>query len=131
MNSETERSDWSPLHDLALIYLALAHGTDLEIDTSEQKKMIEQLKAWDTDAASLTKPEKILDEVMLTYMSDHSREMVEASMVALKESMDRNERIAVLNDLADLASADGMLVPGEIAFIQQLAAFWDMDKELN
>ena len=130
MNSETERSDWGPLHDLALIYLALAHGTDLEIDGSEQEKMVEQLKAWNADAAS-AQPERILDEVMLTYMSDHSREMVEASMVALKESMDRNERVAILNDLADLASADGMLVPGEIAFIQQLAAFWDMDKELN
>jgi uncharacterized tellurite resistance protein B-like protein len=130
MNSETERSDWGPLHDLALIYLALAHGTDLEIDGSEQEKMVEQLKAWNADAAS-AQPERILDEVMLTYMSDHSREMVEASMVALKESMDRNERMAVLNDLADLASADGMLVPGEIAFIQQLAAFWDMDKEMN
>ncbi|HMB92147.1 MAG TPA: TerB family tellurite resistance protein [Rhodothermales bacterium] len=130
MNSETERADWSPLHDLALIYLALAHGTDMEIDTSEQEKMIERLNAWNVDAAS-ARPEKIMDEVMLTYMSDHSREMVEASMVALKESMDRNERVAVLNDLADLASADGLLVPGEIAFIQQLAAFWDMDKELN
>ena len=130
MNSEAERSDWSPLHDLALIYLALAHGTDLEIDASEQEKMIEQITAWNTDTAS-AQPEKILDEVMLTYMSDHSREMVEASMVALKESMNRNERVAVLNDLADLASADGTLVPGEIAFIQQLASFWDMDKELN
>lgn len=130
MNSETERSDWGPLHDLALIYLALAHGTDLEIDGSEQEKMVEQLKAWNADATS-AQPERILDEVMLTYMSDHSREMVEASMVALKESMGRNERVAILNDLADLASADGMLVPGEIAFIQQLAAFWDMDKEMN
>lgn len=130
MKAASEPSDWSPLHDLALIYLALAHGTDLEIADSEQEKMVERLGAWHTGPAP-AQTEKILDEVMLTYMGGHSREMVEASMVSLKESMDWEQRVAILNDLADLASADGTLVPGEIAFIQQLAAFWEMDKELN
>jgi uncharacterized tellurite resistance protein B-like protein len=130
MASNPEPSEWSSLHDVALIYLALAHGTDLEIDDAEQDKMVERIDAWQT-GQKVVRTEKILDEVMLTYLGSHSREMVEASMVSLKESMNREQRIAILNDLADLASADGTLVPGEISFIQQLATFWEMDQEFN
>lgn len=130
MAASEQPSDWSDQHDLALLYLALVHGTDLEIDPAEQSAMVEKLGAW-LPGAGGAQVNQVLQEVMLTYLSDHSREMVEASMVSLKAQLDRTTRIAVLNDLADLASADGTLVPGEIAFIQQLAQYWEVDRELN
>jgi hypothetical protein len=37
----------------------------------------------------------------------------------------------VLNDLADLACADGAVVPGEVSFIQQLARFWEVDRDIH
>ena len=119
-------SDWGELHDLALLYLALAHGTDFEIDPAEQSTMIEKLQAWEPSLPE-AQATKIFEEVMLTYLGGYSREMLDASVASLKDTMDKRHRIAVLNDLAELASADGAIVPGEVSFIQDLARFWEVD----
>ena len=34
-------------------------------------------------------------------------------------------------DLAELATADGTIVPGEVSFIQQLASYWEVEDELR
>ena len=52
MSRSSGPSEWSVLHDVALLYLALAHGTDLEIDPSEQATMVEKLKAWYPEAGA-------------------------------------------------------------------------------
>lgn len=126
IHTENGPSDWGSLHDLALLYLALAHGTDLEIDPAEQSTMIEKLTAWEPGISS-DHVSKIFDEVMLTYLGGYSREMLDAAVASIKDSMDKSHRIAVLNDLAELASADGAIVPGEVSFIQDLAQFWEVD----
>jgi uncharacterized tellurite resistance protein B-like protein len=129
MLSASEPSDWSVVHDVALLYLALAHGTDLEIAPSEQMTMVERLNAWYPDEGPL-RIQRVLQEVMLTYLGEHSREMVDAAVASIKMSMSKQDRIGVLNDLADLATADGTLVPGEISFIQQLARYWEVEGDL-
>jgi len=126
----SEPSDWSMLHDVALLYLALAHGTDMEIDPSEQVTMVEKIKAWYPEFGA-RQVEQVMQEVMLTYLGEHSRHMVDAAMASIKASMNKEERIGVLNDLADLATADGALVPGEISFIQLLAWYWEVEDELR
>jgi len=118
------------LHDVALIYLALAHGTDLEIDPSEQATMVEKLKAWYPEAGAW-RIRQVLQEVMLTYLGEHSRQMVDAAMASIKASMSKKERIGVLNDLAELATADGVVVPGEVSFIQQVAQYWEVEDEFR
>ena len=123
-------SDWGALHDLALLYLALAHGTDLEIDPSEQTTMIQKLQDWNP-SLNEGRATKIFEEVMLTYLGGHSREMLDTAVASIKQSMDKDKRIAVLNDLAELASADGTIVPGEVTFIQDLARFWEIDARGN
>ncbi len=130
MDTSSVPFEWGTQHDLALLYLALVHGTDLKIEEVEYETMMEKLQAW---YPKLNRPraQKVLQEVMLTYLSGHSREMVDAAVASLKASMDRERRIAVLNDLADLASADGTIVPGEVSFIQHLARFWEVDREVN
>ena len=123
-------TEWSAMHDVALLYLALAHGTDFEIDPAEQLTMVERMEAQFPNAHR-SRMQRVFDEAMLTYLSGYSREMVDASMASIKESMDKGRRIALLNDLAELASADGAIVPGEVAFIQQLARFWEVDPSMN
>lgn len=118
------------MHDVALLYLALSHGTDLELDPNEQETMAKKLAAQFPEAQQ-TRMRQVFDEVLLTYLGGHSREMVEASIASLKNSLGKPERIALLNDLAELASADGSIVPGEVAFIQQLAQFWEVDTAAN
>ncbi|MFQ5570198.1 MAG: TerB family tellurite resistance protein [Rhodothermales bacterium] len=130
MVSTSGPSEWSVSHDVALLYLALAHGTDFDIAPAEQVTMVEKLREWYPDI-SLASARKVFHEAMLTYMSGHSRDMVDASMASIKALMDKQERIALLNDLAELASADGAIVPGEVSFIQQLARYWEVDRDLN
>ena len=75
--------------------------------------------------------QQVLQEVMLTYLGEHSRQMVDAAIASIKASMSKKERIGVLNDLAELATADGVIVPGEVSFIQQVARYWEVEDELR
>lgn len=121
---------WSNLHDLALLYLFMAHATDAQLDPAERETMIERLATWQSvvDGKELT---QVIDEAMLIYVGPHSHDMLNTAMVSLKESMGVAERISVLNDLAALATADGILVPGEVGFIQDLAQYWEIEGELR
>ncbi len=130
MIGSSEPSEWSVLHDVALLYLALAHCTDLEIDPSEQVTMVEKLKARYPEAG-VWRARQVLQEVMLTYLGEHSRQMVDAAMASIKASMSKEEQIGVLNDLAELATADGVIVPGEVSFIRQVARYWEVEDELR
>lgn len=121
---------WGTLHDLTLLYVFLAHGADAELDDSERSTIREKLELWRHEAPKADL-DGVVGEVLLTYMGTHSRDLLNAAMVSLKESMDLDHRIAVLNDLAAVASADGVLVPGEVAFIQELAAFWEVEDALR
>lgn len=121
---------WTPLHDLALIYLALMHGADAEIDPSELSLMVEKLQEW-YPKAEKSEIERVTNEVMLMYVSDSSQQMLETCVASVHQSLPKGQRIAILNDLADLASADGLIVPGEVSYIQHLAHRWGVDQELG
>ena len=116
------------MHDLTLIYLALAHGTDADMDPSEAEEIQRKLKVWFPDV-NPSVVQKTTEEVMLVYMGGSREAMVELSAASLREVLVKDERIGVLNDLADLASADGIIVPNEVFFIQKLAQYWDVEKD--
>ena len=129
MPGSPDPDDWGTLHDLALVYLFLAHGTDEDLSPIERETISERLHAWQPQSAS-SRISRIVDEVMLTYMGIYGREMLDLSIASLKESLQSDRRIAVLNDMATLATSDGMLAPGEVAFIQQLARFWEVEQDI-
>lgn len=122
--------EWTPLHDLALIYLALTHGADAELDPSEMEAMSVKLSDWQP-GAQLSLIRRVMNDVLLIYMSPQRNEMLETAIVSVYESMPKPTRVAVLNDLADIASADGIIVGGEISFIQDLARRWDVEGEVQ
>jgi hypothetical protein len=114
---------WSLLHDLGLIYLSLAHGTDAEIDPQETDVMIDKLRRWQPEVEPQNL-RRILDDVMLAYVSAPHLEMLETSVASIAETVPLGQRIAILNDLAEIAAVDGRVVVGEVEFIQQLAERW-------
>jgi hypothetical protein len=124
-----EPTTWSSLHDLALIYLALTHGADSDLDPSELEAMSVKLQDWQP-GNGLKRIRQVMNEVLLVYMSTQRDDMIDTAIVSVYESMPKPTRIAVLNDLADIASADGIIVGGEIGFIQDLARRWDVDGEI-
>ncbi len=114
---------WSALHDLALLFLSLIHGADAALDPREVAEQRERLKRWFPE----TEPQQIqtaMDEAMLVYVGSGRDQMVQTSVESLRQTLTSKQRVGILNDLADLASADGVLAPGEVAFIQQLATYW-------
>lgn len=125
-----EYSDWTLTHDLALIYLALTHGADEELDSSEVDAMSRKLREW-RDNFEVDRIKSIMREVMLVYMGASGDQMLEASIASVAEDLPKSTRIAILNDLADIASADGAIVMGEVDFIQQLARDWKVDQDIR
>ena len=115
---------WTPLHDVALLFLSLTHGADAQLDEREVEVQRERLRQW-FPAAAPEKVQKAMHEVMLAYIGSARDQMVQTSAESLRQSLTPQQRLGILNDLADLASADGVMAPGEVAFIQQLAAYWN------
>lgn len=125
-----EYPEWTNLHDLALIYLALTHGADADLDTAEMDAMAKKLKSWN-EPVDVERIKRVMNDVMLVYMSGSSDQMLETAIASVGATMSKPRRIAVLNDLADIASADGMIVMGEVTFIQQLAREWDVERDIR
>ncbi len=130
MTQLENKMDWTPLHDLGLIYLSLTHGADAELEPSEMEAMSIKLSDWQPEAQQ-SQIRRVMNDVLLAYMSPHRDELLDTAVVSVYDSMERNRRVRVLNDLADIASADGIIVGGEISFIQDLARRWNVDGELG
>jgi uncharacterized tellurite resistance protein B-like protein len=128
--TKNEYTTWTPVHDLALIYLALTHGADDALEASEVDAMAAKLRGWSTDL-NIERIKKVMNDVMLVYMGGAGDQMLETAIASVGETMSKPRRIAVLNDLADIASADGMIVMGEVNFIQQLARDWDVENDIT
>lgn len=129
-NKDDTYPDWTLTHDLALIYLALTHGADEELDSSEVDAMSRKLQEWHA-GFDVDQIKSIMREVMLVYMGSSGEQMLEASIASVADDMPKATRIAILNDLADIASADGAIVMGEVDFIQQLAREWKVDQDIR
>ena len=129
MTANARPEGWSQVHDLALIYLSLMHGADAEIDPNEQEVVAEKLTKWCPDVGH-ERVQKVMDEVMLMYVSMTSQNMLDLAVADVRASMSNNQLVGVLNDLADIANADGVLYDGEVGFIQHLARYWELEQEL-
>ncbi len=113
---------WTLAHDVALVYLSLTHGADAHLDETESQASLRHLRAWfpkicNDDLACLA------EETMRVYMSEERGAMVQTAVETVRQSLKKGEHIGLLNDLADLAHADGVLHPGEVAFIQRFATY--------
>ncbi len=113
------------------------HGTDADVDPSELelvKKLVFDRSEKLSDGQKSNgnnSSDQILDEVMLMYVGRTSAEMLAASIVSLKQSLPDADRIQILQDLANIASADGVLYPNEVQFIVGVAKQWGMEDFLS
>jgi uncharacterized tellurite resistance protein B-like protein len=111
------------LHDLALLYLALAHGADGELDTAEQASMRDQLRAW-APGADPALCDHALREAGLSYGNGVGTQRFDDLLSRLHDALDADGRARVLADLMELAQADDVVEPGETALIDRVAAAW-------
>ena len=113
------------LHDLALLYLGLAYGADAHLDHAEEQAIVARLYRWqpNRDPALLT---HVLRDALLTYLNDPSEARVEQAIQALGRSLTPSVRRSVIDDLHEIARADGRVVASEKDFIAHLRQTWDL-----
>lgn len=127
---EGEAPAWSALHDLTLIYLVLAHGTDNELSKNEVQVMMRKLREWQPDV-----PEARVREILRTAMNRYAEGVDERrlhqAIISVKESMPASKRMAALHDLIQIANADGVFLDVEEDLINNLLAEWEVDPYAN
>lgn len=121
---------WGLLHDLALIYLVVAHSADDDLTESEIEVILERLKGWQPEAYD-AEARAIVREALQLYADEPGREIFGQAMTALKEALTPIQRILVLDDLNQIACADGHLSDNERTLIKTLATAWDIKVRLS
>ena len=115
----------SLLHDLALLYLGLAHGADEDLDPQETLEIAAKLRRWQPD-----KDPKLIDHVIreatLTYLNGPTDQRLHEAVAMLGGQLRRSILEGILTDLIDIARADGSVVAGERTFIRDIAESWDL-----
>lgn len=122
--------DWSVIHELAYIYLVIAHGADNDLSTEEVEVILERLQEWQPD---LTEEDArdVVRGALQVYAKKHDEEIIRESMTTLKRALPDVQRLAVLDDLHCIARADGDLTDNEREIITSVARAWDVNVRLN
>lgn len=121
----TRDEQWTLIHDLALLFAALAYGTDHELDDSEVSAITQALQAWspETPRASIR---EIIVEVMSVLVKDEQHVSVSESIATLGRELSEAQLSDVLAQVNHIAEADGILLQREEHLISNLAAAWSL-----
>lgn len=122
------KSGLALLQDLALLYLGLAQGADDDFDSSEKREVAARLRHWqpDKDPALI---DHVMRDVSMSYEEEASTQEVRAAVDSLGESLSEPLRQEILDDLTDIARADGFVLQEEKNFIKHIADTWGVNPE--
>lgn len=114
---------WTVTHDLALIYLALAYGTDRELSDEEVDTITRALRGWD-HRLDVSAAKEVVMEAMTVYLREDAGEEVTRSISVLADAFSEEERRRAIEDVVRIAEADGILLSSEQSLIAALADAW-------
>lgn len=122
--------NWGLIHELAFLYIIVAHSSNDDLATEEIDAILERLGEWQPD---LTREElrEVVRRALQVYAEEPGQSIIEESVGALKEALALVQRLAVLDDLATVAKADGALTATERELIRNLSTAWDVNVRLN
>lgn len=119
------KNGWSPLHDLALVYLHLAHRTDDDLDTDEIDTIAEKLNEW-APGVGEDQVLNVVQGAMHAYVQGPDKRVFEDSVESLKKSVPEHQRPALLSDLQQIAQSDGEISAEEEKVIDRLTKAWSV-----
>lgn len=127
---EEENGAWNVLHDLAYVYLVLAHATDHDLSEREVHVILDKLREWqpEADAAEVR---AVLDAALARYARGADEAFLHTSIDAVRDGLPEAQRMAALNDLVEIANADGVFLDNEEDLINHLVAAWNVDPYAN
>ena len=113
----------SPLHELALLYLAMAQGADDELSYAEREAITDALH---DRYAYLDRAE--VQNVVLETLAAHDEHALEDAARQVVGTLNRmlsdGEKQSVLEDLVRIAEADGVVLDRERDLLESVAASW-------
>lgn len=121
----TRDDQWTLTHDLALLFVALAYGTDRELQDDEVAAITTALRDWAPDAAP-DAVHAIIVEAMSVLMNDEQHAAVSQSIAALGRELSEAELNDVLEHVNRIAEADGILLHREEHLIGRVAEAWSL-----
>ena len=122
---QSANDSWTHLHDMALVFLALAFSTDSSLSDSEVDSISGALRSWKPEASDREIHEIVLEAASLFFESEAEKEVVQ-SVQSLGVSLSTEQKQQVLEDAMRVAEADGVLLNSEQNVLSVLAAAWDI-----
>ena len=119
------QKDWTTLHDLAIVYLALAHGTDAHLGDDELAVMTTRLGDWVPELDEMD-VRLVVMEALSVYLECIGEMEVRRSMIAVRHDINMINRFHALDDLVVIAEADGIMLPSEQGMIESLQRIWNI-----
>jgi uncharacterized tellurite resistance protein B-like protein len=119
------REAWRPAQDLALIYIALAYGTDRDLSDAELDAITDALSTWVT-VPDETSIQEIVLEAAAIFLEGDALAEVRRSVRLLRDRLSTEEQRQALEDVVRIAEADGVLLLGEQTLITDLAKAWSL-----
>ncbi|MGM0706603.1 MAG: TerB family tellurite resistance protein [Bacteroidota bacterium] len=126
---EGTSDDWSLIHELAFLFIAIAHAGNNELNTDEIAMLRKRLQPWHPDF-----DEEAIDDVIRTALrvyADADEDLIQHVVQTLKQALPDVQLLAVLDDIYCMARADGPVTDAEEALIATLGSAWDVQVRLS
>ena len=124
--AENDVASWRALHHLAFIYLVLAHAPDSDFSPEERQLILKKLREWEP-ALTEDAVQEVLELAIDRYAQGPHPTMLTASVEAVKVLLPVTQRQAALDDLVQIANADGVFLDSEEDLLNDLRTAWDLD----
>lgn len=119
------RDTWTRSHDLALVYVALAYGSDSELTDDELGAITDRLSNWRSDF-TLDEVQVVVLEALAIFIEEDAEAEVRRSIRSLVQTLSHDEREQALRDIVHIAEADGIVLTAERSLIDLLARSWGL-----
>ncbi|MFT5514060.1 MAG: tellurite resistance protein [Rhodothermales bacterium] len=125
-----DRPVWTLLHDIALLGIAIAHGSSGSLDAGEIKSLMGRLGGWrsDLDNEDL---EDVLRTSIEVYSTVNLTAGIQQSAMSIRDRLPHALRLIVLDDLITVAECDGIMNRIESDMIGSLAQAWQLGVRLE
>lgn len=125
-----DRPVWTLLHDIALLAIAIAHGSEGGIDRDEISSMMTRLGGWrsDLDPDDL---QAVIRTALEVFSEVNLIEVLQQCAVSVRERLPHALRLIVLDDLIAVAESDGSMNRNEADMIGSLAQAWQLEVRIE
>jgi len=130
MEASSPLDTWTTAHDLSLVYIALAYGTDKDLADAELDVIVERLSRWNPPEAALEEGGQDVQEVIMEaaaiYLEEDADHEIAGSVETLGQTLAEEDRRHALEDALRIAEADGVLLSSEQNLLSALAEAWHL-----